>query len=227
MKDTIAILCGGGPAPGINSVISSVSMAFLDSGYRVLGIHEGYKGLLKIFSKMGISTIRSYHGAQIFEAIGISHELAEKYFTGTESHLSGIGMEEIFREYSQFHRDAFQDKDLKQKFLFSNAGIYSWRKDGEDHAWNPETIGLLQWATRTNNYAKYKEYSALVNKYNRKPSFIRGCLKVKRNPIPLDEVEPVGNIMKRFVTGAMSYGSISKTWLRLPTRPSIPFGKVL
>lgn len=168
------------------------------------------KGLLKIFSKMGISTIRSYHGAQIFEAIGISHELTEKYFTGTTSHLSGIGMEEIFREYSRFHRNAFQDKDPKQKFLFSNAGIYSWRKDGEDHAWNPETIGLLQWATRTNNYAKYKEYSTLVNKYNRKPSFIRGCLKVKQNPIPLDQVEPVENIMKRFVTGAMSYGSISK-----------------
>jgi len=168
------------------------------------------KGLLKIFSKMGISTIRSYHGAQIFEAIGISHELTEKYFTGTTSHLSGIGMEEIFKEYSRFHKEAFQDKAPKQKFLFSNAGIYSWRKDGEDHAWNPETIGLLQWATRTNNYAKYKEYSTLVNKYNRKPSFIRGCLKVKRNPIPLDQVEPVENIMKRFVTGAMSYGSISK-----------------
>ncbi len=168
------------------------------------------KGLLKIFSKMGISTIRSYHGAQIFEAIGISHELTEKYFTGTTSHLSGIGMEEIFKEYSRFHKEAFQDKAPKQKFLFSNAGIYSWRKDGEDHAWNPETIGLLQWATRTNNYAKYKEYSTLVNKYNRKPSFIRGCLKVKRNPIPLDQIEPVENIMKRFVTGAMSYGSISK-----------------
>jgi glutamate synthase (NADPH/NADH) large chain len=173
-------------------------------------IHAVKKGLLKIFSKMGISTIRSYHGAQIFEAIGISRKLAEKYFTGTASPLSGIGMEEIFIEYSQFHRDAFQVKDPKQKFLFSNAGIYSWRKDGEDHAWNPETIGLLQWATKTNNYAKYKEYSVLVNKYNRKPSFIRGCLKVKRNPIPLDQVEPVENIMKRFVTGAMSYGSISK-----------------
>ena len=170
------------------------------------------KGLLKIFSKMGISTIRSYHGAQIFEAIGISRELIDKYFTGTSTPISGIGMKEIFEEYSRFHQEAFrQQTSPDKKFLFHHEGIYAWRKDGENHAWNPESISLFQWATKTGDYTKYKEYSALINRYNRKPAFIRGCLTLKkRNPIPLEQVEPVENIMKRFVTGAMSYGSISK-----------------
>jgi len=168
------------------------------------------KGLLKIFSKMGISTVRSYHGAQIFEAIGIGRELIDKYFIGTASPIGGIGIAEIHTEYSKFHEEAFKPAVSKQKFRFENAGIYSWRKLGEDHAWNPESIGLLQWATRTNNYAKYKEYSASVSEFNRKPSFIRACFKVKRDPIPIEKVESVEQIMKRFVTGAMSYGSISK-----------------
>ena len=168
------------------------------------------KGLLKIFSKMGISTIRSYHGAQIFEALGISKELIDRYFTGTASPIGGIGMEEIYEEYSRFHKKAFENSQPQQKFLFKNTGKYSWRKDGEGHAWNPETIALLQWATKTNDYAKYKEYSRLVDEYNKRPSFIRGCLRIKRNPVPLEQVEPAENIMKRFVTGAMSYGSISK-----------------
>lgn len=168
------------------------------------------KGLLKVISKMGISTLRSYHGAQIFEAIGISKELIDKYFTGTMSKIGGIGLEEITKETLMFHTEAYKKENAPEPFGFENAGVYAWRKYGEHHAWNPETIGLLQWATRTNDYSKYKEYSTLVDNENRKPAFIRGCFNLKKNPIPIDQVEPVESIMKRFVTGAMSYGSISK-----------------
>ena len=168
------------------------------------------KGLLKIMSKMGISTLRSYHGAQMFEAIGVGRELIAKYFTGTASRLSGIGLSEICEEYRRMHEAAYKQAPVNDMFRFESAGVYAWRKYGEHHAWNPETIGLLQWATRTNDYKKYKEYSKLIQLDNRNPSFIRGCFKFKKNPIPLDKVEPAGNIMKRFVTGAMSYGSISK-----------------
>ncbi|MFZ5429963.1 MAG: glutamate synthase large subunit [Bacteroidota bacterium] len=168
------------------------------------------KGLLKIFSKMGISTLRSYHGSQIFEAVGISNELIEKYFTGTASRMSGIGLEEIHREVMMFHHEAYQPSVTDEPFRFETTGNNAWRKYGEHHAWNPETIGLLQWSTRNNDYDKYKEFSQLVDLENAKPTFIRGCFNLKRNPIPIEEVEPAENIMKRFVTGAMSYGSISK-----------------
>lgn len=168
------------------------------------------KGLLKIFSKMGISTLRSYHGSQNFEAVGISKELIDKYFTGTASRLSGIGLEEIYRETMMFHTEAYRQKSTDEPFMWETSGNNVWRKYGEHHAWNPETIGLLQWSTRTNDYQKYKEFSALVDRENAKPTFIRGCFKLKKNPIPVEEVEPIENIMQRFVTGAMSYGSISK-----------------
>ncbi len=168
------------------------------------------KGLLKIFSKMGISTLRSYHGAQIFEAIGIGQEVIDKYFTGTVSKIGGVGLEEITREAVMFHEQAYKPEVAPEPFRFENGGVYAWRKYGEHHAWNPENIGLLQWATRTNDYGKYKEYSAIIDQQNKKPAFIRGCFNLKRNPIPLDQVEPEEEIMKRFVTGAMSYGSISK-----------------
>jgi glutamate synthase (NADPH/NADH) large chain len=169
------------------------------------------KGLLKVLSKMGISTLRSYHGAQIFEAIGISQQLIDKYFTGTVSKIGGVGLEEITQETLLFHTEAYKKETAPEPFGFENAGVYAWRKYGEHHAWNPENIGLLQWATRTNDYSKFKEYSALVDEQNRKPAFIRGCFNFKRNnPIPIEQVESVEEIMKRFVTGAMSYGSISK-----------------
>ncbi len=168
------------------------------------------KGLLKVFSKMGISTLRSYHGAQIFEAIGVSKEIIDKYFTDTISKIGGVGMEEICREATIFHEDAYKVDNTPEPFRFESGGVYEWRKYGEHHAWNPESIGLLQWATRTNDYSKFKEYSTLVDKQNRKPAFIRSCFKFKTNPIPIEEVEPIEEIMKRFVTGAMSYGSISK-----------------
>lgn len=169
------------------------------------------KGLLKVLSKMGISTLRSYHGAQIFEAIGISQQLIDKYFTGTVSKIGGVGLEEITKETLMFHAEAYKKETTPEPFGFENAGVYAWRKNGEHHAWNPENIGLLQWSTRTNDYSKFKEYSALVDEQNKKPAFIRGCFNFKRNnPIPIDQVESVEEIMKRFVTGAMSYGSISK-----------------
>jgi glutamate synthase (NADPH) large chain len=167
------------------------------------------KGLLKVMSKMGISTLRSYHGAQIFESVGINKDIIDRYFTGTAARISGVGLEEIYKEALMFHRQAFGEDDTSELFRFDSDGVYAWRKNGLHHAWNPETIGLLQWSTRTNDYAKYKEFTALVEKQNRKPAFIRGCFRFKRNPIPIEQVEPEEEIMKRFVTGAMSYGSIS------------------
>ncbi|MCF6240471.1 MAG: glutamate synthase large subunit [Bacteroidales bacterium] len=166
------------------------------------------KGLKKIMSKMGISTLRSYHGAQIFEAIGLSKDLVDKYFTGTTSSIGGIGLEEIAQEYKIMHRKAFNHENTNGQL--KHEGIYAFRKDGEYHAWNPESIALLQWATKTGDYKKYKEFAQIVDSYTQKPTFIRGMLDFKKNPIAISEVESVENIMKRFVTGAMSFGSISK-----------------
>jgi glutamate synthase (NADPH) large chain len=166
------------------------------------------KGLLKILSKMGISTLRSYHGSQLFEAIGVSDELIDNYFKGTPSRIGGVGYEEIFKEAMIFHDDAF--KSLPKKVMFSTAGEYQYRNNGEFHAWNPQSVALLQWATKTDDYQVYKKFSKLVDEQNAKPAFIRGALKWKKNPISIDEVEPAEKILKRFVTGAMSYGSISK-----------------
>lgn len=167
------------------------------------------KGLLKVLSKMGISTLRSYHGAQIFEAVGVAPEVIAPYFTGTASRIGGVGFEELAREAALFHEAAYSP--LQEEGLFESFGAYSFRKYGEKHGWNPETIGLLQWSTSENDYGKYKEYAQRVNEDNRGPLFLRGFLKVKKGkPIDLSEVEPVETIMRRFVTGAMSYGSISK-----------------
>ncbi len=167
------------------------------------------KGLMKILSKMGISTLRSYHGGQIFEAAGISEELITKYFTGTSSKIGGVGLDELAKETILFHEKAFNPK--VEDDLLNSTGQYAYRKYGEKHGWNPETIGLLQWSTRNGDYAKFKEYTSIVDKDNQTPLFLRGFLKLKgRQPIDINEVEPVESITKRFVTGAMSYGSISK-----------------
>ena len=165
------------------------------------------KGILKIISKMGISTLRSYRSAQIFEAIGIHQDVIDSYFAGTISRIGGIGMKEIAEEVLIPHRIAFSgDKQPEM----TTEGVYAYRKYGEHHGWNPETISLLQWSTRNEDYSKFREYTDMVNADNARPGFIRGLLRLKSNPIPLDEVEPVEGIMKRFVTGAMSYGSISR-----------------
>ncbi len=167
------------------------------------------KGLLKILSKMGISTLRSYRAAQIFEAVGIHPDVINRYFQGTVSRIGGIGLEEIAEEALIPHHDAFSGTPSSER-LFD--GVYAYRRYGEHHAWNPDSIGLLQWSTRTNNYEKFKEFSKLVTEQNRQPAFIRGFFDIKKSakPIDISEVEPVEAIMKRFVTGAMSYGSISR-----------------
>lgn len=165
------------------------------------------KGILKIISKMGISTLRSYRSAQIFEAIGIHQDVIDSYFAGTTSSIGGIGMKEIAEEVLIPHRIAFSG-DKQPEML--TEGVYAYRKYGEHHGWNPDTISLLQWSTRNEDYSKFREYTDMVNADNARPGFIRGLLRLKSNPIPLDEVEPVEGIMKRFVTGAMSYGSISR-----------------
>jgi glutamate synthase (NADPH) large chain len=168
------------------------------------------KGLLKILSKMGISTLRSYHGSQIFEALGISKEVIDKYFAGTDSRIGGLGLDEIARETLMVHNKTYEKKAQHEPVLKSS-GIYHYRFDGEKHGWNPETIGLLQWATRTNDYNKFKEFSNQVTRENRKPFLLRGCVNLKKgNPVPIDEVESIEEITRRFVTGAMSFGSISK-----------------
>jgi len=170
-------------------------------------IHAINNGILKIMSKMGISTLRSYRSSQIFEAIGIHQEVINKYFAGTISKIGGIGISEIAEEVLIPHRKAWIEEQQPEVLT---EGVYSYRKHGEHHAWNPETISLLQWSTKTGDYIKFKEYSRLVNLDTKSPGFIRGLLKIKKNPIPIEEVEPVDKIFRRFVTGAMSYGSISR-----------------
>ena len=168
------------------------------------------KGLLKVMSKMGISTLRSYHGAQIFEAIGLSEEITDRYFKGTDSRIGGISHDEIAREALISHGNAYFPGSQDEEGI-GTQGTYHYRRNGETHAWNPEAIGMLQWASRTDDYSKFKEFSALVDHDNRKPLFLRGCVNLKKGkPVPINEVESVEAIMKRFVTGAMSYGSISK-----------------
>jgi len=165
------------------------------------------KGLLKILSKMGTSTIRSYRGAQVFEAIGLSEDFVKRYFTGTPTKISGIGTDQIALESLMKHEKAYVE-NIK---LLESDGVYSYRKGGEKHAWNPESIYMLQWATRNNDYEKYKKFTALVDEQNRKPHCIRGLFDFNPiRPIPLEDVEPVIEIMKRLTTGAMSFGSISK-----------------
>ena len=164
------------------------------------------KGLFKVMSKMGISTIRSYRGAKIFEAVGLSQELSNAYFGGINSCIEGIRLDEIAHDAIAMHNEGVI---LEFDSLLKNEGIYSFRKDGEPHAWNPETISTLQLATRLGSYKKFKEYTTIVDN-KEKPIFLRDFFDFKRNPISIDKVEPAANIMKRFVTGAMSYGSISK-----------------
>jgi len=164
------------------------------------------KGILKVLSKMGTSTLRSYRAAQVFEAIGLGKGLIDEYFTNTPSRIGGIGIDELAEEALRAHSYAFEEAPA----LVRSEGVYAWRKSGERHAWNPETIHLLQWATRTANYQLFKKFSTAINELNRAPHVIRGLFDfVDFTPVPIEEVEGVEAIMKRFTTGAMSYGSIS------------------
>ena len=167
------------------------------------------KGLLKVISKMGISTLRSYRGAKLFEAIGLGSEFSDKYFGGTSSAISGVGLKEVAEDALKMHRKGFSDPDTEPGTL-PMEGFYSYRKNGEQHAWNPETISTLQLATRSGDYAKFKEYTSLVDNKEH-PIFIRDFFDFQKGtPVPLEEVESEASILRRFVTGAMSFGSISK-----------------
>ncbi|MBQ27060.1 MAG: glutamate synthase large subunit [Nitrospiraceae bacterium] len=166
------------------------------------------KGLLKIFSKMGISTVQSYCGAQIFEAIGIHHDVIDRYFTGTASRVEGVGLREIAKESLQRHAVAYALGPIR---LLDFGGEYHYRVDSEHHNWNPETITTLQRSTQQNSYRDYQEFSRLANDEQKQRSTLRGLFELKTlsTPIPLDEVEPATEIVKRFTTGAMSFGAIS------------------
>ena len=165
------------------------------------------KGLYKVMSKMGISTIRSYRGAKIFESVGLSEELLKAYFGTSTSTIGGARLEEIAKDYIRFHDAGFELKDNNE--VLPHIGQFSFRKDGEKHAWNPETISTLQLATRLGSYKKFKEFTSLVDN-KPTPIFLRDFFTFKKNPISIDEVEPVEKIVKHFVTGAMSFGAISK-----------------
>lgn len=167
------------------------------------------KGLMKVLSKMGNSTLRSYRGAHIFEAVGISSPFLNKYFKGISSAIEGIDIEDVANEVLKPHNEAFFPAEGSDPTSLENLGQYAYRNNGEKHAWNPETIARLQIATKTNDYAKFKEYVKAVDD-KPAPIFIRDLMDFKRNPIDINEVEPAESIMKRFVTGAMSYGSISR-----------------
>ena len=174
-------------------------------------IKAGTKGVLKVMSKMGISTLQSYRGAQIFEAVGLNKAFVDRYFTWTTSRIGGIGIETVADEVKRRHQRAFPERGRRDNELDSG-GEYQWRRDGEYHLFNPETVFKLQHATRSGQYAIYREYACLVNEQSRQRATLRGlfALRSTHPPIPIDEVEPVENILKHFATGAMSYGSISQ-----------------
>jgi glutamate synthase (NADPH) large chain len=167
-------------------------------------------GLLKVFSKMGISTLQSYQGAQIFEIIGLNRSVVDQYFTGATSRIEGMGIDEIAKEALAKHHFAFTKKTQPVERL-PIGGIYEWKRKGEFHLFNPQTIHLLQYATRMNDYNTFKKYSKLVNDQSQKACTLRSLFQFKRNrqAISIHEVEPAENIFKRFATGAMSFGSIS------------------
>jgi glutamate synthase (NADPH/NADH) large chain len=170
------------------------------------------KGLKKVMSKMGISTYMSYTGAQIFEAVGLSRKLVTKYFNGTASKVSGIGIMELAEEAIRIHRAAFGEKDPVLQGMLDAGGDYAWRVRGEEHAWTPDVIAKLQHSARQNSYATYKEYAAMINEQARRHLTFRGLFEFRFKdckPVPLEEVEPAAEIVKRFSTGAMSLGSIS------------------
>lgn len=174
-------------------------------------IKASVKGVVKVMAKMGISTVQSYRGAQIFEAVGISESVIDKYFCRTASRIGGIGIKEIEKESIMRHDNAFKGVKVEKETL-EPGGSFSWRKDGEEHLYDPETIYLLQRAVRENDYQLFKEYKNKINDQSSKMFTLRGLLEPEYQPeaIPLEEVEPAKKIMKRFKTGAMSYGSISQ-----------------
>ena len=205
---------------GASALCPYMTYAILDDLVKKGKIQENYataeanyikavkKGLLKIMAKMGISTIRSYRGAQIFESIGLSEGLLRTYFGTETSTVGGIGLDTIARDAVAYHDKAIKEASTDTEHPLPNLGQFHWRQDGIKHAWNPETIATLQLATRTGNYETFKKFESLVDN-KQEPLFLRDFLDWKRNPIDIDKVEPVEKIVKHFVTGAMSFGALS------------------
>ena len=205
---------------GASALCPYMTYAILDDLVKKGKIQENYataeanyikavkKGLLKIMAKMGISTIRSYRGAQIFESIGLSEGLLRTYFGTETSTVGGIGLDTIARDAVAYHDKAIKEASADNEHPLPNLGQFHWRQDGIKHAWNPETIATLQLATRTGNYETFKKFESLVDN-KPEPLFLRDFLDWKRNPIDIDKVEPVEKIVKHFVTGAMSFGALS------------------
>lgn len=215
----VATLIGYG-ASGVNpymafeTIASMKEKGLLQVDYELDKLYKNYikavnGELLKIFSKMGISTLQSYQGAMIFECLGLNQDVVRNYFTGTVSRIGGMGLNEIAREILVRHAIAFP-KAAPSAPRLEVGGIYQWKQRGEKHIFNPDTIHLLQQSTQRNDYQLFKKYSKLINDQSQKAITLRGLLEFKKgNSIPLDEVEPIESIFKRFATGAMSFGSIS------------------
>ncbi|HEU0021026.1 MAG TPA: glutamate synthase large subunit [Dehalococcoidia bacterium] len=175
-------------------------------------IKANVKGLVKVMSKMGISTVQSYRGAQIFEALGVNQEVIDRYFTWTPSRVAGIGLDIIEEEARQRHRKAFSADPVAGERDLDMGGFYQWRREGEHHQWHPDAIAKLQFAAQTNSWKTYREFAKISNDQSKKMATLRGLLDFKtgRSPVPIEEVEPASEIVKRFATGAVSLGSISR-----------------
>ena len=217
----VALLIGYGAA-AVNPYLAMETVEDLVRQKRITGISPEKavrnlvkalgKGVLKVMSKMGVSTVASYRGAQIFEAIGISNEVIDKYFTGTVSRLGGVGLDVIAEEVSRRHKLAYPPTGISPAHRqLAIGGEYQWRREGEPHLFDPETVFKLQHSTRTGQMDIFRTYTEKVNEQSKRLMTLRGLFDIKsdRQPIPIDEVEPIENILKRFSTGAMSYGSIS------------------
>ena len=216
----IALLLGYG-ATAINPYLAFESIAAMSIQNRFAGhidveqAIENYikalcKGILKTMSKMGISTLRSYRNAQVFQAVGLHSDVVDKYFTGTMSQIEGVGLDEIALEANNRYQDA-NDKTPGAPAILSSGGRYKFRKGEERHLWTPESITVLQNAVKTNDYTIYRKYAEMINNTAKEQSTIRGLFSFKqRKPVPIVDVEPAEEIIKRFVTGAMSFGSISR-----------------
>ena len=218
----VALLIGYGAAAvnpylameSVEDLVATGYLSDIDAAVAMRNLVKALgKGVLKVMSKMGISTVASYRGAQVFEAIGLSHELIDKYFTGTTSKLGGIGIDVIAAEVAARHRKAYPDSGSSSAHRqLDIGGEYQWRREGEPHLFDPETVFRLQHSTKEGRFDIFREYSSSINDQSEQLMTLRGLfeLRARREPVPLSEVEPVSEIVKRFSTGAMSYGSISQ-----------------
>ena len=216
-----SLLIGYG-AGAVNPYLALETVQALSESGQLNGHHPGYacqnfikaneKGVLKVMSKMGISTVQSYRGAQIFEAVGLDQALVDEYFTWTPSRVGGIALDAIERETRQRHAAAYHAPDVPANQPLPLGGDYQWRRGGEHHQWNPDSIGILQHAARSNDWSIYKKFARLSNDQSRRMATLRGLLEFSKDldPISIDEVEPAAEIVKRFATGAASLGSISR-----------------